>query len=571
MGKPITMSNRVVLQRVKKKYDPILPGTEDWPVVRLSRNRKQFVQDVIGDSENKIRSITINRNALIDELEFTLFNEMLRVKKNPWKVDPEDEYEFWSKIKSSLVNLSKDPQSSQQRTEEKVLRDIISRYTEEITGNFKPSHYRLARTLVTYGFSRLLNASRIKKFGAFWRNDYTLHDKIHITGEMEHVRNLAKKGTIIMVPTHFSNLDSILIGWVIHSLGMPPFIYGAGLNLFNISIFAYFMNSLGAYKVDRRKKNLIYLETLKSYSTQAINKGCHSLFFPGGTRSRAGSLEKKLKLGLLGTAIEAQRINYEQDGEAGKKIFIVPVVLNYHFVLEAPSLIHEYLEQKGQERYYHENDEYSTSYKMFKFLLEFFTKGSDISVSIGAPMDVLGNKVDLEGNSLDTYGRIIDTKDYFTTNRVITKNKQREDEYTRMLSNVIVEKFHQINRVFSSHLVAFVAFEMIKNKHSKLDLYNLLRLPEDEQIIPYQEFKTMANNLRDVIFKMREDFKIDAAEHLFEDIDAVIEHGLDNVGMYHSKRPLLKDKNGDIATQDLNTLYFYHNRLDGYGLEKFIK
>ena len=110
-----------------------------------------------------------------------------------------------------------------------------------------------------------------------------------------------------MVPTHFSNLDSVLIAWVIYELGLPPFIYGAGLNLFNIGIFAYFMNSVGAYKVDRRKKNAVYLETLKTYSTLSIQKGCHSLFFPGGTRSRSGKIENVLKMGLLGTAIEAQR------------------------------------------------------------------------------------------------------------------------------------------------------------------------------------------------------------------------------------------------------------------------
>ena len=170
-----------------------------------------------------------------------------------------------------------------------------------------------------------------------------------------------------MVPTHFSNLDSILIGWVIQFLGLPPFIYGAGLNLFNIKIIAYFINSLGAYKVDRRKKNPIYLETLRTYSTEALRKGCHSLFFPGGTRSRSGKIEKALKLGLLSTTIEAQRINYEQNGEKGGKIFIVPVVLNYHFTLEAPVLINDYLRAKGQERYYVENDEYSTSYKTVSY------------------------------------------------------------------------------------------------------------------------------------------------------------------------------------------------------------
>ena len=138
-----------------------------------------------------------------------------------------------------------------------------------------------------------------------------------------------------MVPTHFSNLDSILIGWIIHSLGLPAFIYGAGLNLFNIKIFAYFMNSLGAYKVDRRKKNVPYLETLKFYSMLAVQKGAHSIFFPGGTRSRSGMMEKHLKLGLLSSTIEAQRNLYLETppGEEVRKIFIVPVTLNYHFVL----------------------------------------------------------------------------------------------------------------------------------------------------------------------------------------------------------------------------------------------
>ena len=56
-----------------------------------------------------------------------------------------------------------------------------------------------------------------------------------------------------MVPTHFSHLDSALIGWIISQLGLPAFMYGAGLVLYNLKFFAYFFNSLGAYKVDRRK------------------------------------------------------------------------------------------------------------------------------------------------------------------------------------------------------------------------------------------------------------------------------------------------------------------------------
>ncbi len=256
--------------------------------------------------------------------------------------------------------------------------------------------------------------------------------------------------------------------------------------------------------------------------------------------------------------------------QQANKIFIVPVVFNYHFVLEAPSLIHEYLELKGQERYYVENDEFSNSYKIITFLIKFFTKGSDISVSIGKPMDILGNYVDEDGHSIDRQGRIIDARDYFISNGKLTKDKQRDEEYTRMLGNAIVKEYHKINRIFSSHLVAFIAFEMLKKKHPKLDLYNFLRLPEEDLSIDYQEFRTTMENVRTEALRLMKEDKVKIASHLYGDIDAVIEHGLMNVGMYHVRRPLLKNKNGDIVTEDLNTLYYYHNRLDGYGLKKFI-
>ncbi len=549
-----------------KKYKPILPGTADWPVVRLSKNRKQFIEYVVQTTVDRIIANTKGKEKLREELETTLYLEKLRIKQNPWKVDPPDEGKFWSEVKNDLVDLV-----GSQHTEAKerlILERIVYRYTNEIAGNFKQSHYKMAREMVKFGFARLLNATRVKRFGAFFRNEYTLRDKIQIIGKTKQLRKLAKIGTVVMVPTHFSNLDSILIGWIIHSLGLPAFIYGAGLNLFNIKIFAYFMNSLGAYKVDRRKKNPIYLETLKTYSMLALQEGAHSLFFPGGTRSRSGKIETHLKLGLLGTAMEAQRGLYMENTAGNpRKIFIVPVTLNYNFVLEAPSLIKQYLAMKGQERFYIETDEFSTSYKMTKFLFKFFAKGSDISVSIGPGLDLLGNRVDNKGRSIDGQGRFIDTRDYFMSDGKLTVNRQREAEYTRQLAEVIVKEYHRINRVFASHLVAFTAFVIWRKRYNKLDLYDFLRIPEEELFITYQEFRDEFQHLRNEVFKLKKEGKLNIAPHLRGDIDKVIRFGIDNVGMYHAKRPLIFNKQGDIITMDLTTLYYYHNRMDGYDLE----
>lgn len=556
---------------IKHRYAPILPSKDEWPVVKLARERKEFVKKVANLAEERILKQTGNNPEILkEELETTLYREKLRIKQNPWIVDPDDEGKFWGEVKSSLLNINGDEKKISRFEEYKsVLNKITARYAEEIASNFKATHYKFTRSVVTYGFSRLLNAARVKGFRSIFSNQYSLQDKIQITGETDQIRDLATKGTIIMVPTHFSNLDSILIGWIISVLGLPPFIYGAGLNLFNISIFAYFMNALGAYKVDRRKKNLLYLETLKTYSKEAIQFGCHSLFFPGGTRSRSGMIESRLKLGLLSTAIEAQRANYQSGiTDISRKIFIVPVTINYHFVLEAPSLIREHLSITGQERYYKENDEFSNSYKISKFLIKFFTKGSDISVSIGKAMDVLGNYVDQDGRTIDKNGRLIDTKDYFISEGKVTVDLQREEEYTNMLGKRIVEEFHKINRVFSSHLVSFTAFEIIKKENPKLDLFELLRLPEEDLLIPSEEFKQVCQMVLDAIFDLESKNLIKMAHHLNRDIEEIIQHGLENVGMYHANRPLVKDFENNITTQDVSLLYFYHNRLTGYGLEK---
>jgi glycerol-3-phosphate O-acyltransferase len=295
------------------------------------------------------------------------------------------------------------------------------------------------------------------------------------------------------------------------------------------------------------------------------------LIFPGGTRSRSGAIEKQLKLGLLGSTIEAQRNLFlqEKPNETAGKIFIVPVTLNYHFVLEAPDLIEEYLSSKGQDKYMPEQDRYG-SWQLIQYLFKFFTKGSSISVSIGRGMDVMGNYVDEEGNSLDEQGRVINTRDYFISNGELNADKQREDEYTRMLSYKIVSEYHRINRVFASHLVAFVAFVMWQKKHPKLDLFGLLRLPEEELQLPYEEFRAMCKKVRKQIYRMKLENKLNIASHLKGDIDEIIKRGLYNVGIFHLKRPLLRNRDGNIITQELNTLYYYHNRLTGYELDKFI-
>jgi glycerol-3-phosphate O-acyltransferase len=185
-------------------------------------------------------------------------------------------------------------------------------------------------------------------------------------------------------------------------------------------------------------------------------------------------------------------------------------------------------------------------------------------------MDPIGNFVDQQGNSLDSRNQPINTVDYYKSFGEITKDAQRDMEYTNMLASRIVEEFHRINRVFSSHLVAFVGFILLKKKYAKLDLYNFLRISPDEMSIHFDEFLKQFTIILDRVFELRNQGKLQTATHLDGPVEIVIKHGLDNVGLYHAKRPLIRDKSGKIVSQDLFTLYYYHNRMHGYDLEQYL-
>ena len=226
----------------KGNYKQIFDKPKNWPIVQLSKNKKKFIEIV---SKNSIKNILnrLSNKVLREELETTVYREKLRIKRNPWRADPPDEEDFWKEIQSILIGLDRKNKKLTNQEEKSILEKIVFRYSKEISSNFKRTHYKFARRLIVTFFARLLNTARLRNpFG-----NLDLDSKINVLGEKKQIRKLAKLGTIVMVPTHFSHLDSALIGWAISYLGLPPFMYGAGMVLFNMSIFSYFMNSLVAY------------------------------------------------------------------------------------------------------------------------------------------------------------------------------------------------------------------------------------------------------------------------------------------------------------------------------------
>ena len=541
-----------------KVYPHIIPDITKWPIYRFGKERDLYVNEL----RAYVNDILIQKygDRLKHVIRRTAYQERMRVKNQPWKADPASDRLFWKRVHDAVQDL---PDSDKPTEESLVLLDkIVHRYCEEIVGNFKLKTFLFARKFLTAFFGRMLNAARGRIFGGKRR----LYEKLIVDGEVELVRELFSKGSVVVLPTHFSNLDSVLIGYAMDTImGLPSFTYGAGLNLYDSEIFGFFMNRLGAYRVDRRKKNPIYIETLKSMSGLSIRKGVNSLFFPGGTRSRSGALESELKQGLLNSLVEAQRKIYE-DGEE-LKIFVVPMIINYHFVLEADHLISQHLNSIGKERFVHVKDDFRSSRKIMTFIWRIFSQQSEIYLSVGRPIDVLGNALNGNGESLDSKERVIDLKDYFKSDGMVNDNEQREKVYTKMLADSVVQAYKKYNIVLSSHIVAFGAFRLLKISYPELDIFGLIKLPEDDFIFNREKLLSVIEQIRVEIMDMKSKGRIMSSideDHTNEDI---LREGLKNLGVYHANKPLKVNVDKKIVSESFKTLYYYHNRLTGYDLD----
>ncbi len=538
---------------IQFKNIPVVEG----PLFNLNRLRSRMIAEVtsqtLGDFSNSSLDLLLGE---------AMYQEKLRIKREHYNVFTRHRRKrdalLWSQVQTGLLKSSSEVDRKQ------LLKFIVRHYAEEIAGHFDPQVYKMATAAVPWGFSWLLNAASVQRFLP-WGMTQSLESRIRIVGEIPALQKLAQKGTILLVPTHQSNIDSILIGYVIYLMSLSPFSYGAGLNLYTNPVFSFFMSRLGAYTVDRKKNNEIYKHVLKNYSAQTLQEGIHSIFFPGGGRSRSGAIESKLKLGLLGTALDAQIAGYKS-GQANPNIYIVPMVMSYHFVLEASSLIEDYLLEAGKHRYIIMDDESWQVTKVIRFFWKIFSSQTEVTVRIGKAMDVFGNELNEDGLSIGPNGTVIDPRSWLTTRGELKSEPQRDHEYTRQLGHKIVERFHLDNTVLTSHLVAFVFFETLRKKYVDLDLYRFLRLSLAQRSLPLSDFLEAADRFHKKFIEKANAGKLYLSEELRSlDTATWVQQGVLQLGLLH-EHAVAKIKDGVIWTEDMNLLYYYRNRLSGYGL-----
>ncbi len=143
--------------------------------------------------------------------------------------------------------------------------------------------------------------------------------------DREALSKIREDATVVFVMNHRSNMDYVLVTWLVSRAGAMSYAVGEWARVWPLSAL---IKMMGAYFIRRKSRGGLYRKVLARYVQMATENGVTQAMFPEGGLSLDGRLAAP-KLGLL---------NYIASVEERDVIF-VPVAVNYDRVLEDRTLI----------------------------------------------------------------------------------------------------------------------------------------------------------------------------------------------------------------------------------------
>ncbi|GAB1607511.1 glycerol-3-phosphate acyltransferase 1, mitochondrial-like [Argonauta hians] len=185
-----------------------------------------------------------------------------------------------------------------------------------------------------------INMSSIRGFAFFLVKVLKqLFSHIYVNEDgIQQVRNQLKDYPVLLMPSHRSYLDFLLLSFIFFHYDLPLPAIAAAMDFMSMNFFGWLLRNCGAFYIQRSfGANQLYWAVFTQYVQTQIANGDRPLeFFPEGTRSRTA---KSLcpKYGLLSAALESYFKGTVSD------IKIIPISISYSRILEEKLYAYELL------------------------------------------------------------------------------------------------------------------------------------------------------------------------------------------------------------------------------------
>ncbi len=177
-------------------------------------------------------------------------------------------------------------------------------YAREIVPAFSATLYFGVAIRLARGLSRALYRVRIGKIDAA-------------------LAQIDPKATVVFVMNHRSNMDYVLITWLVANRAQVSYAVGEWARVWPLSRL---IRAMGAYFIRRGSRNTLYRRVLARYVQMATAEGTTQAIFPEGGLSLNGRVGTA-RMGLLSYIVAGYQ-------PGGRDVVFVPVGLAYDRVLE---------------------------------------------------------------------------------------------------------------------------------------------------------------------------------------------------------------------------------------------
>ncbi len=177
-------------------------------------------------------------------------------------------------------------------------------YAGEIVPGFSATLYFGFATRAAKGLSRMLYRVRVGRVDA-------------------RLAAIDPRATVIFVMNHRSNMDYLLVTWLVADRAAVSYAVGEWARVWPLSRL---IRAMGAYFIRRGSRNALYRKVLARYVQMATAEGTTQAIFPEGGLSLDGRVGTA-KMGLLSYIVQGF-------DPAARDVVFVPVGLGYDRVLE---------------------------------------------------------------------------------------------------------------------------------------------------------------------------------------------------------------------------------------------
>ncbi len=307
--------------KVHKGILDVLLGRKDAPgrirqilvLLRYSRHSMVTMGQVMDLQAYRKENIHLEQDLMLKKMRWSLHRELDLAKTSITgpRIKPR-KYTLESILSSrTLRDQAREIARSEGKSFEKVMKQA-EKYADEIAADYRITYIEFLNLLLTW----------------VWNNIYSGFS-VDMKG-LERVKAAVRKGSVILMPSHKSHLDYLVLSYVFYHNDLPPPHIAAGVNL-SFWPLGHIFRRAGAFFIRRTiRGQKLYATVFSTYLRNLLREGYVQEFFLEGTRSRTGKLLQP-KLGMLSMELDAFGEGVSED------LQLVPISITYEKIVEESS------------------------------------------------------------------------------------------------------------------------------------------------------------------------------------------------------------------------------------------